>query len=99
MMYKKILKAAQQVPASVWCFFLVLGFGIQSFGLESRQYAVELSASVQVSPPRITLSWTGESSTTSYTVYRKSGSSWSQIASLGASATTFADTSVALGTA
>ena len=64
----------------------------------ARDFAVEVSASVQTSPPKITLYWPGVSAN-SYTIYRRAGQAgWSQIASLGGGATSYADTSVAPGT-
>jgi hypothetical protein len=66
-------------------------------------YAVQVSATVQESPARITLSWPQDTSGTpsSYTVYRKSAesASWGSGTSLSGSATTYTDTSVAAGTA
>ncbi|MBP6642684.1 MAG: hypothetical protein KA186_06330, partial [Flavobacteriales bacterium] len=67
----------------------------------SERAAVRLNATVQASPASITLSWTALSSTSSITVYRKlkSATSWgSSIANPSASATTWTDNSVALGT-
>lgn len=66
-------------------------------------YAVQVSAAVQESPARITLSWLQDTSGTpgSYTVYRKSigSTSWGSGTSLSGSTTTYSDTSVAVGTA
>src|SRR5213593_3394688 len=66
-------------------------------------YAVEVSAAVQTSPPQIILSWPQDTYTTptSYTVYRKapSASSWGAGTTLPGTATTYTDTSVAVGTA
>src|SRR5437764_5834535 len=66
-------------------------------------YAVEVSASVQTSPPQIMLSWPQDSSGTpsSYTVYRKApgAASWAGGTTLSGSATSFVDSGVAVGTA
>src|SRR5436190_17760295 len=66
-------------------------------------YAVQISATVQVSPPQITLYWEpDEYGANSYTIYRKtkSATAWgSPIASLSGSAGSFADTAVAVGSA
>lgn len=82
-------------------FWLVLGFCLalvgSAEGADPRQYAVEITATVQTSPAQIRLDWTTGGSASSYTVFRKSGSSWSQVASLGASATTWTDSSVSVG--
>src|SRR5438445_11627408 len=66
-------------------------------------YSVEASATVQSSPPQITLSWPQDSVTTpsSYTVYRKvpSATSWgSAVATLSGTQLSYADTSVSVGT-
>src|SRR2546429_5103076 len=66
-------------------------------------YAVQVSASVQASPAQITLSWPQDTSGTpnSYTVYRKApgATSWGGGTTLSGSATSYADTGVAAGTA
>src|SRR2546423_9641765 len=66
-------------------------------------YAVELSATVQVSPPQIFLSWPQDTSGTpnSYTVYRKApgANSWGSGTPLVGSATSYVDSGVAVGTA
>src|SRR5207248_3042115 len=66
-------------------------------------YAVEVTASVQTSPPQIMLSWPQDSSGTpsSYTVYRKApgAASWAGGTTLSGSATSFVDSGVAVGTA
>src|SRR5256714_6544430 len=66
-------------------------------------YAVQVSASVQASPPQINLSWPQDTSGTpnSYTVYRKAPGAtlWGGGTTLSGSATSYADTGVAAGTA
>src|SRR5438552_5397505 len=66
-------------------------------------YAVEVSAAVQAAPPRITLSWPQDTYTapSSYTVYRKApgSTSWGAGTTLAGTATSYADSSVAVGTA
>jgi hypothetical protein len=62
--------------------------------------AVEVSATVQKSPPRITLSWPSFASAVSYTVYRKSygATDWgTSIATLPAGATSYQDNAVSVG--
>ena len=63
--------------------------------------SVRASATVQVAPPAITLSWLTHSNVTGYTIYRKlkGGTSWgSVLATLGASATSWTDNTVAVNT-
>lgn len=67
----------------------------------SERASVQLWASVQSSPARITLNWTALSSTSSITVYRKTlaANTWgSAYATVTASATQFQDNAVAVGT-
>ncbi len=82
---------------------LLLSIALSSAAQTSSQKAsVQLSATVQVSPPTITLAWTALASTTSITIYRKlkTGTSWgSAIATPGTSSLTYADNTVAVGTA
>ncbi|MCB0793509.1 MAG: fibronectin type III domain-containing protein, partial [Flavobacteriales bacterium] len=66
----------------------------------SDRNSVELSASVQSNPPRITLQWESFPNTTGFTVYRKlkSATSWGSIlATPAASSTQYQDNSVAVG--
>src|SRR5882762_6768369 len=66
-------------------------------------YAVQVSATVQVSPPQISLSWPQDTAAipSSYTVYRKApgATSWGTGTTLAGSATTYTDTSAAVGSA
>jgi len=67
----------------------------------SQKAAVPLTATVQASPARITLSWTTLPSTTSITIYRKlvDATSWGSVyATPAASDLTYADNSVSVGT-
>ncbi len=67
-----------------------------------RDYAVEVSATVQESPPRIDFSWVADPSAEEYRIFRKSmdDSVWTGlIAVLGGSATSFEDTDVLVGEA
>ncbi len=67
----------------------------------SERGAVQLSATVQSSPARITLSWPTMASTSSITIYRKTleSNSWGGVlASVSASATQYQDNSVTIGT-
>ncbi|MBK9147075.1 MAG: hypothetical protein IPM12_04535 [Flavobacteriales bacterium] len=67
----------------------------------SQKAAVQLSATVQSSPARITLAWTSLPSTTSITIYRKlvDATSWgAAIATPASSALSYADNAVTIGT-
>jgi hypothetical protein len=94
---KKLLRAMVGV--------VVTGLAVQwaSAVEPTWNYAVQVSATVQESPPRITLTWPQDTLGTpgSYTVYRKSptSSSWGSGTTLSGNTTTYSDTSVAEGTA
>ena len=63
-------------------------------------YTVQISATVQVSPPQITLSWQPDQyGANSYTVYRKSkeATSWGTGTTLPGTALSYADTDVLVG--
>lgn len=64
-----------------------------------RSYAVEVSAAVQAAPARITLRWSGDANATGYNIYRKapSATSWTHLAGVAGSATTWSDGNVSNG--
>ncbi len=89
---------------SVWArlaFVLVVFLGVDcSVHAQSvSDYAVQVSSMVQTNPPRITLSWPGDPGATGYSVYRKllNDTAWSKPSNLGAVATSYVDTNVAVG--
>jgi hypothetical protein len=64
-------------------------------------YTVQITASVQVSPPKITLTWAQDQyGANSYTVYRKGPSdiSWGAGTTLSGATTSFVDNNVSVGT-
>jgi hypothetical protein len=68
----------------------------------TRDYAVEVSAAVQESPPEIRFSWTADATANEYRIYRKSieDTAWTgPLAILGGSATSWTDTDIAVGEA
>jgi len=65
-------------------------------------YSVQISATTQTSPPRITLNWQPDQyGANSYTVYRKKAgdSSWGSGTALAGTVTTYTDSNVTLGSA
>src|SRR5512141_932006 len=67
----------------------------------TSDYAVQVTATVQSSPPKITLAWPAMASATAHTVYRKAwgSASWgTAVANLAGSATGYADNAVTVGT-
>jgi hypothetical protein len=84
------------------CVMVILSLAARA--VESTwNYAVQVTASVQSAPAKITLSWTQDTTATpsGYTVYRKApgATSWGTGTSLPGSATSYEDTSVSVGTA
>jgi hypothetical protein len=63
-----------------------------------RFYSVEVSASVQTSPPQIALQWPPDTNATSYTISRLDANGvWVQIGTASGSATQFVDSNVTAG--
>src|SRR4051812_11925945 len=63
-----------------------------------RKYAVELTASIQETPPKIALTWPGDPDSQGYRVSkRRLDSGWQTIANLGGEATSFEDSNVQTG--
>jgi hypothetical protein len=66
------------------------------------EFSVQVSADVQVAPPRITLSWPQDTylAPAAYTVYRKApaATSWGSGTTLAGTATNYTDTAVNVGT-
>ncbi len=80
---------------------LILSFTVAAQS-PSQRAAVQLNATVQASPARITLAWTTMASTTSITIYRKmkTATSWgSVLASPATSALSYDDNTVSTATA
>jgi len=82
----------------VWAVLTVAICSLQ--GQSASDYAVRLTATVQTSSPRITLSWPGDPQATGYTLNRKlrDGTSWGSTTSLGTGATSYSDSTAAAGT-
>lgn len=85
------------------CLLFLWRAGVLHAMDETWEYAVQLSAVVQTSPPQIQLNWVQDSIATpeSYTVYRKglNATSWGIGTVLPGTATTFTDTNVVVGAA
>ncbi|RPJ44361.1 MAG: hypothetical protein EHM19_06900, partial [Candidatus Latescibacterota bacterium] len=67
-----------------------------------REYAVEVSATVMESPPRIDFVWTPDPTATEYLIYKKGAddTAWTgPVAVLGGSASSWSDEAVAVGEA
>lgn len=92
---------AMRIPSYLLLPLTCLGLSLSpSFAQTTQDAAVELSAQVQSNPPRITLNWVPNASTTQYTIARKlkNSSTWgANLATLPGDATTFTDTTVLIG--
>ncbi|MFT3886243.1 MAG: thrombospondin type 3 repeat-containing protein [Flavobacteriales bacterium] len=79
----------------------LLGTLLLNAQTSSVKNAVQVSATVQVSPARITLTWVPLAGSTGFTIYRKmkASTSWgSSIGTADGSATSYTDNSVVVGT-
>jgi hypothetical protein len=99
--------ATVRIPAFNKILALCLGgisvalMGSNAIADQTWTYTVEISATVQVSPPQITLHWEADDpyGVTNWTIFRKTkdATSWNFITSLGASVTNWSDSNVTLG--
>jgi hypothetical protein len=78
-----------------------LAFISQVTAQSVRDYAVEISASVQTAPPQIQLFWLGDPNTISLDFYRRTPNTpdWGAPISLALNATNYVDTNVVVGSA
>jgi hypothetical protein len=87
--------------ASLWAaLFFAAVMPLQSVrAVEVVDFAVQVSAAVQTSPPKITLSWPQGYAVSSYAVSRKAFNSgtWTSLGALAGTATSFVDTNVSVG--
>src|ERR1700730_3891587 len=86
------------------CCAFLLSFASSNGRADSTWvYAVQISATVQASPPQITLHWEPDQyGANSYTIYRKSkpATTWgSPLATLSGSVSNYTDTTVTVGPA
>src|SRR4051794_4953805 len=83
----------------VGCALLVGTFSVLGQEALPRKHAVQISAQVQDSPPRIALSWRNEGDANGYWISRRTlDSSWQQVGTLSGGDTSFVDGNVNLGT-
>lgn len=82
--------------------FVFLVFSIRVFGQTTwgDSLTVQLQATVQVTPPQITLLWNADADADTYKIYRKyfSDNSWDLLDEIDGSATTYTDADVAVNT-
>jgi len=100
------MSANVRIPVSLklWAFrlgvFVALANSI-SFADQTWTYSVEISATVQMSPPQITLHWENDDiyGVTNFTIYRKAkdATSWDSLTSLDGSTFSWTDSNVSVG--
>jgi hypothetical protein len=92
-------------PGNAWLLVLITGLialAAPPAAALTRDFAVEVSATVQESPPRIDFSWVVDDSATEYRIYKKAVEEtvWTgPIALLDGDATSFSDSDVEVGVA
>jgi len=94
----------QRLHSAVLSILLLASAALSGWAVEPTwEYAVQVSATVQASPAKITLNWPQDAVgvPNSYTVYRKApgATSWGTGTTLSGGTTTYADTSVVVGAA
>jgi hypothetical protein len=84
-----------------FCFIALLLLSSQADAQVASDYAVQLMASTQTSPPQITLQWKKLTGATSYIISRKAktATTWSNLATAPASDSTYTDASVIVDSA
>lgn len=84
-----------------WGLFCLMGLSVSTLRAETdpKFYAVMVSAQVQSSPAQITLRWGSDGNATGYSISRKpkGNGSWSTVANVGGSTTSWTDTGVSNG--
>jgi hypothetical protein len=82
-------------------YALIVALASQAFADQTWTYCVEISATIQVSPPQITLHWENDDpyGVTNFMIYRKSKTetSWNFLASLDGSTFNWTDSNVNVG--
>jgi hypothetical protein len=78
---------------------LLCGAFVNVRSQDVSDFSVRLSATVETSPARISMSWPADRQATSYAVYRKSrdAKTWTSLAGLSGVATNFVDPNVSVG--
>lgn len=77
----------------------LLAIAFSTKAVDPFYYAVQASATVSTSPAKITLNWPADPMGAGYTISRKAfgATSWTQVGTLGGSATTWSDSNVSVG--
>src|SRR4051812_11532254 len=99
-------QSLRKAAAYCWLWFcsgfVFCGISVLQASEPTWEYAVQVSAAVQSSPARITLTWPQDvvGTPSSYVVYRKApgATSWGTGTTLPGTTTTYVDNTVAVGT-
>lgn len=84
--------------AAVWFFLAFSAFRVLAQDIPPRRFSVQITATVQESPPRITLDWINEGDANSYIISRRTlDSGWQQLGTVAGGETSFADGNVGVG--
>jgi hypothetical protein len=84
---------------TLWVVFALLLFSVRAQDVPPKKFSVQIAATVQEAPPRITLNWINEGDATSYAVSRRTlNSGWQQLGTVGGGETAFSDGNVIIGT-
>lgn len=84
--------------AAFLAFTLASTIFLKAQEVPARKFTVRVTAAVQESPARITLSWPNEGDANSYTISRRTlTSGWQQIAQIGGGETSYSDGGVNVG--
>ncbi len=94
-----IFGSSRRIPFAVIVFCFVFLMQQSAMALTARQYAIELTATIQESPAQVTISWPNTPDGIQFEIARKqkNGTSWSSLAILAATATSYTDSSVSFG--
>src|SRR6185436_17439023 len=86
-----------------WCVGMLtfVAMTLSAQAATPYDYAVKISATVSANPARITLNWVANAGASSYNISRKAinSPSWTSVAQVGGSATSWTDSNVASGQA
>jgi hypothetical protein len=95
LLVKSLVRCLRIAGVAAFCATAV----VQSFSQSPSDKAVRVSAQVQTNPPRITLSWPGDSRSVTYFVARKlrDEDAWGALEELGTEVTSYVDTNVVVG--
>jgi hypothetical protein len=82
--------------ALILCF--IFSSSNQAGDFPPKKYAVQLTATIQESPPKITFNWPGDPDTQGYQVSRRTlDGGWQQLGSLNGGASSFEDSNIQVG--